>query len=188
MSDSSLLPPSASAQERAIGATVARLSAVPVPVRSTWNPDTCPADLLPWLAWALGCDEWSPDWSDEAKRQTIREAVSVQRKKGSVWSVRRALENAGYGTAELVEGIYGAVYNGTLTHDAFSTYGDPTQWANYRVILDRPISNAQAAQVRRILKNTAPARCHLVEMIFTEVTNIYDGAIRHDGAYNYGTA
>lgn len=57
-----------------------------------------------------------------------------------------------------------------------------------RVILDRPITNQQAEQVRRILKYAAPARCHLVSLIFTEAANLYDGALRYDGTYNYGTA
>ncbi|BBQ26437.1 phage tail protein I [Aeromonas sp. WP2-W18-CRE-05] len=188
MSSSSLLPSSSSAQEVALALTVPRLSDVPIRTREIWSPDNCPSDLLPWLAWAFGCDEWSPDWSDEAKRQTIREAVSVQRRKGSVWSVRRALANAGYGTAQIIEGIYGATYNGALKYDGLSTFGSPDEWAKYRVILDRPITNKQAEQVRRILKYTAPARCHLVALIYTEVANLYDGALRYDGTYNYGTA
>jgi len=188
MSDQPLLPPNASPQEFALEATTARISAVPVPMREIWNADNCPADLLPWLAWAFGCDEWSADWPEENKRKTIRESVSVQRKKGSVWSIRRALENAGYGAATLVEGIYGALYNGAQQHNGFIYYGDTTQWANYRIILDRPISNAQSLEVRRILKLTAPARCHLVEMIFTEASNLYNNAIRYDGTYNHGTA
>lgn len=183
-----MLPSSATAQEVALAETVARLSAVPVPIRDEWNPDTCPVELLPWLAWAFGCDEWSPAWSEDAKRQTIREAVLVHQRKGSVWSVRRTLANAGYGTAQIIEGIYGAVHDGTISHDGFTTYGNPEDWAKYRVILDQPITNAQAAQVRRILKNTAPARCHLVALIFTEVTHLYNAAINYDGTYNHGIA
>lgn len=188
MSSAAMLPPSATGAEVALAETVARVSDVPVPIRDEWNPDTCPSELLPWLAWAFGCDEWSPLWSDQAKRQTIREAVMVQQRKGSVWSVRRALSNAGYGTAEIIEGIYGAVYDGTLLHDGFTTYGNPEDWARYRVILDQPISNDQADQVRRILNNTAPARCHLVALIFTAAANLYNGTITYDGAYNHGTA
>ena len=53
----SLLPHNASPQERAIEAATARLADVPVPLRDLWNPETCPAELLPWLAWAFGVDE-----------------------------------------------------------------------------------------------------------------------------------
>ncbi len=167
---------------------VARLGAVPVPVRDLWDPDTCPAAMLAYLAWAFGVDEWSDDWSDEAKRATIRDAVMVQARKGSIWSIRRVMANAGFGSVQIVEGLYGRVYNGSAEHNGFATYGDPTEWAKYRVVLDRPIANRQAPQVRRLLEITAPARCKLVEFVYTEANNIYDGAIYYDGTYNHGTA
>jgi len=44
----SLLPPNATDTERAIEATTERTTDLPVPLRTLWNPDTCPADLLPW--------------------------------------------------------------------------------------------------------------------------------------------
>ena len=48
----SLLPRNATGAERAIEGATARVGAVPTPFRDLWNPDTCPAALLPWLAWA----------------------------------------------------------------------------------------------------------------------------------------
>lgn len=184
----SLLPPNATAQERALEGAVSRLGSVPVSLRDVWNPDTCPAAMLPWLAWAFGVDEWDAGWSDDAKRATIRNAVMVQRRKGSVWSIKRVIADAGYGKSALIEGNSNHVYSGADRHNGFITHGDPTAWALYRFVLERPITNQQAAQVRRILDFVAPARCHLLELIFTEAANLYDGAIRHDGSYNYGVA
>ena len=45
-----LLPPNAGEMERNLSKAVARLSDIPMMVRKSWNPDTCPAELLPWLA------------------------------------------------------------------------------------------------------------------------------------------
>ena len=54
MSDQpSLLPPNASALERKLEQATLRLGTLPVPLRELWNPDTCPAHLLPWLAWTV---------------------------------------------------------------------------------------------------------------------------------------
>lgn len=184
----SLLPPNANPQEYALEAATARIGDVPAPLRDVWNPDTCPASMLPWLAWAFGVDEWDAGWSDEAKRNTIRNAVMIQRRKGTVWAIKRAIADAGYGHSQLVEGNSSHFYDGTDKHNGFVTHGDPTAWAMYRFVLEKPISNPQAAQVRRILEYIAPARCHLLELIFTEAANLYDGAIRHDGSYNYGVA
>ncbi len=85
----SLLPQNATAQERAIERTITR--DVPIAVRSVWNPDTCPAHVLPWLAWALSVDQWQPDWPEDQKRDVIRTAIAVQRKKGTAGAVREAL-------------------------------------------------------------------------------------------------
>lgn len=184
----SLLPSNATAQERALEAATARLSDIPVSVRDVWNADTCPAALLPWLAWAFGVDEWDPKWSDEAKRNTIRAAVMIQRRKGSVWSIKQAIAAAGYGDALLFEGDSTQFFNGATSYNGAHIYGDPSEWAKYRFVMARPITNTQADQVRRILQYTAPARCNLVELIFTQVANIYDGAITYNGAYNHGVA
>lgn len=188
MSDASLLPVSATEQERALALSIARVSDVPSVARKLWSAEDCPADKLAWLAWAFGVDEWDDEWPEESKRQTIRDALSVQKRKGTVWSIRRVLANAGYGDAQLVEGLYGRRYDGSALFNGFDTYGDATQWATYRAILERPITNRQAEQVKRILEVTAPARCHLVELNYIAVQNSYNGAIKFDGTYNYGTA
>ncbi|MGS0744187.1 phage tail protein I [Glaciimonas sp. GG7] len=52
----SLLPPNTTPQERALEATMARISDIPVPLRQLYNPDTCPINVLPWLAWQLAID------------------------------------------------------------------------------------------------------------------------------------
>ena len=52
----SILPPNVTRAERALEGATARLDDVPVPIRSMWNPATCPAFLLPWIAWGLSID------------------------------------------------------------------------------------------------------------------------------------
>lgn len=90
MSDS-LLPPSATPLERTIEAAIERVGAVPTPLAGTWNPDTCPAHLLPWLAWALSVDSWDGRWPEDKKRAVIRQSVMVHRKKGTRGALERAL-------------------------------------------------------------------------------------------------
>lgn len=92
-----LLPPNATAAERALEASTARVSDVPVLVRESWNPDTCPAEILPWLADAFSVDTWDPAWSEAQKRQTIKDSVFVHRHKGTIGAVRSALAALGIG-------------------------------------------------------------------------------------------
>lgn len=69
--------------------------ALPVPLRSLWNPSTCPVDLLPYLAWALSIDSWSSDWPAGVKRERVRQAIAIQRRKGTSESVRNVVQSFG---------------------------------------------------------------------------------------------
>lgn len=91
-----LLPASATAQERALAEALARLSGVPVPVATLWNPDTCPAALLPWLAWAMSVDQWEPDWTETQRREVVRRAVAMHKVKGTRGALERAVGALGY--------------------------------------------------------------------------------------------
>lgn len=88
---SDLLPPNASSGERAISNATARHGNVPVVVREMWNPDTCPSNLLAWLAWAFSVDEWDASWPDVQKRDVIKKSLSVHRHKGTIGAVRKTL-------------------------------------------------------------------------------------------------
>lgn len=101
MSDS-LLPPNATQAERAIEGATARVGDVPTPARTVWDPATCPADLLPWLAWAFSVDNWETDWTEAQKRSAIAASYAVHRTKGTIGAVRRALNALGLGV-QIVE-------------------------------------------------------------------------------------
>lgn len=90
-----LLPPNATPLERAVDAASARISAIPTPLRELWNPDTCPVDLLPFLAWALSLDAWSSDWPEAVRRARVRNAMAIARRKGTAESVRAVVESFG---------------------------------------------------------------------------------------------
>lgn len=190
MSDpASLLPPNATPQERALDlAPAAHLGAIPRPISRLWNPQTCPAALLPWLAWALSVDDWDADWPEQIRRDVIADSIGLHRVKGTLASVRRALAAAGYGAAEVVERYGWDFYDGTARHDGAITYVAPDHWAEYRIRLTRPITLEQAAQVRRILATVAPARCRLKALDYTRALNLYNARIRHDGRYSHGVA
>ncbi len=93
MSDT-LLPPNATATEKNIEAATARVGSMAVPVRDLWNPQTCPASLLPWLAWALSVDNWDKYWDEATKRSVIAASISVHYKKGTVGAVKEARDTA----------------------------------------------------------------------------------------------
>ena len=95
----SLLPANATALERRLEQVLARIEQIDVPLRDLWNPTTCPAALLPWLAWALSVDTWRSDWPEATKRAVIAAAPQVHRLKGTAAAVKAAVAAVANGKA-----------------------------------------------------------------------------------------
>lgn len=183
----SLLPPgNAGAAELAIEQASGGITLLPDAIRPLWNSDTCPAALLPWLAWTLSVDEWNPLWTEEQKREVVRKSVEVHRHKGTVSAIKAAIRAAGLGDAVLIEKFGRKFYDGSLTHNGAEDHSSPDHWAEYRVILTRPLSIHQAEQARRIIEATAPLRCHLKSLDFTASAFLENGEVLHDGTFTYG--
>ena len=91
-----LLPGNATELERNAAQALAQIERVPIPLRDLWNPETCPVELLPYLAWAFSVDRWSPAWPESAKRAAIRAAYFIHAHKGTIGALRRVVEPLGY--------------------------------------------------------------------------------------------
>lgn len=186
---SDLLAPNASALERAVGKSGAVISNLPAPARHVRNPATCPANLLPFLAWELSVDEWNPGWGEDVRRAVIAASINIHRHKGTLGAVRRALAAIFGDTGfTLIEGADAGYYDGSKHYNGLHFYGRESNWAKYSVLIAKPITIQQAASVRRILAWVAPARCHLLALNFEQALNAYDGAIRYDNSYTHGVA
>lgn len=183
-----LLPSNATAQEIALDLATSRVGDVGAPLRPLWDPETCPAALLPWLAWALSVDEWEPEWPEDRKRQVIAASVEVHRKKGTRAAVRQAVAAAGYGDAQIVEFFGAEEYNGQFTHNGSFDHAAGDHWAEYRVNLTRPTTLAQAAKARRLIESVAPLRCRLKVLNFAAAARLYDSTFLHNGTFSHGAA
>ncbi len=102
---SSLLPPSASAQERAIDEAIARLGDGSPDYGQLWRPEACPAEFLPWLAWALSVDFWRSDLPEDVKRNLIQGSFNWHKIKGTPYAVKWLLAQLGYQDVEIIEYI-----------------------------------------------------------------------------------
>lgn len=91
-----LLPPNATTLERNLARIGAAIEQVPTPLRDLWNPDTCPAALLPYLASAFSVDRWDATWPEATKRAVIKDSFFVHKKKGTIGALRRVVEPLGY--------------------------------------------------------------------------------------------
>lgn len=83
-----LLPPQATPFERALElAAAARIAAIDLPFETLKDPASCPAGLLPFLAWEWGAQGWNADWSEATKRTAVADAIRLARTRGSRQSV-----------------------------------------------------------------------------------------------------
>lgn len=145
-----ILPINATAAERAVEQVAARVEDLDTGIAKTWSPETCPADLLPWLAWALSVDYWGEDWAEDLRRSVVAASVETHRRKGTVGAVRRALAAAGL-KIDIVEWWQngGAVHTFELTALASDIAG-----------LNVSIGPELAALVARAVDPVKPARSH----------------------------
>ena len=96
MSRQQLLPGNDTPLERRAAQALAQIERVPIPLRQLCNPDTCPVDLLPYLAWAFSVDRWDSRWTETAKRAAIRSSHYIHSRKGTIGALRRVVEPLGY--------------------------------------------------------------------------------------------
>ena len=99
MTDISLLPANSRPLERELATLTARIETIPAPFEQIWDADNCPAEYLPFLAFAWSVDEWNDAWSVETQRSVIRNSIWVHQRKGTLGAVKRALSAMNYETS-----------------------------------------------------------------------------------------
>lgn len=164
-----LLPPNASPLERAVAELPNRW---PEPSMSgPWDADTCPLHLLPWLANAIGVMSWDDEWSEDVKREAIKSTITIRRRLGTVWAVRRAANAVGYAGAEIVEGSPALMHNAEITRGTGTLRDGGSRWANFRVIVDLGESEGVDSTTKNRLitqiEHVKPARSVLQEISYT---------------------
>ncbi|WP_251978565.1 phage tail protein I [Salinicola avicenniae] len=170
MSSATLLPPNATALERAAAEALAEIQRVPIPLRQLWNPTTCPARLLPYLAWAFSVDRWDPTWSEATKRDVVRNAFYIHQRKGTISALRRVVEPLGY----------------LLTVEEWwqqSPEGTPGTFALRVGVLDTGITDAMYTELARLVDDAKPLTRHITGLDLLGETRgpLYLGGTIYDG-------
>lgn len=160
----SLLPLSSTQLERAIEA--AMVEKTEIPLRTLYNPDTCPAHLLPWLAWTWSVDRWDTRWTEAVKRSAIRSAFYVHAHKGTIGALRRVVEPLGY----LIE---------VLEWWEMKPKGIPGTFALKVGVLDTGITEEAYLELERLIDDAKPVSRHMTGLAISLETQ---------GAINIGVA
>jgi phage tail P2-like protein len=154
---STLLPPSASQLEQLAAQALARIERVPIPIRDLVNPDRCPVDLLPYLAWAFSVDRWDSNWSEAAKRQVIKTSYYVHSRKGTIGALRRVVEPLGY----LIE---------VLEWWQTVPEGVPGTFALKVGVLDTGITEEMYQELTWLIEDAKPLTRHLTGLAISQET------------------
>ncbi len=86
----------------------------------------------------------------------------------------------------IVEQYGDKFHDGTIPRDGSRSRARADHWAEYRVILSRPMSVHQSAVARRIIISAAPARSRLKAMDFRTAALLYGSRAPRDGSYTRG--
>lgn len=153
-----------------MAAANAVIGALPVPLRDLVNPDTCPVDLLPWLADYLSVDAWDITWSEAQKRETIRASLGIHRMKGTIGAVKRALAALGFDVR---------------LQEWFNQVPQAAPYT-FRLLLTADqigFSSAELARLTNVLNASKNLRSHLSEIVPLVVTRagLNVAAVTHVG-------
>lgn len=164
----SLLPLNSTQLERAVEAAFAEKTKIPL--RTLYNPDTCPAQLLPWLAWTWSVDRWDNKWSEAVKRSAIRSAFYVHAHKGTIGALRRVVEPLGY----LIDVIEWWQTN---------PQGVPGTFALKVGVLDTGITEEMYLELERLIDDAKPVSRRLTGLAISLETagTVFIGASVYEG-------
>lgn len=154
--------------EQRLAAACSGISDLSVPLRDLWNPWRCPAQFLPYLAWAFSVDRWEESWTVDSKRQAVSDAFFVHQRKGTVAAVRRVIEALGY----------------SMTLDEWWTAGDVP--GTFRLVIDLHdvgINEPMIAELERIIGDAKPVSRHITQISYSATVSgvAYIGAAITEG-------
>jgi len=162
-----LLPVGSSQLEVAAAEACARLQQLPVPLRTLWNPQTCPLPLLPYLAWAWSVDRWDQEWTEETRRAVVAASQFIHRRKGTISAIRRVVEPLGY------------VIN---VHEWWQTSEPPGTFRLDIGVLESGIDEAMFNEMERLIGDAKPVSRHLTGLTITQDIQgvVWLGPVQYD--------
>lgn len=165
-----LLPNNSTPLERAASEALSEIQRVQIPLRTLWDPYTCPAKLLPYLAWAYSVDRWDTAWSEEAKREVIATSFYVHKKKGTISALRRVVEPFGF--ILKVEEWW-----------QMDPEGQPGTFGMDIGLEEEGITESTFEEMERLIANAKPVGRHLVGLRVNLSTrgNLHIGATEYSG-------
>lgn len=188
MADERLLPPGIRDERfRALLALLDRWDRIDLLPLLVNRVDSVPSALLYPLAWQFGVTGlagWELAVTDDQRRELIRRAVELHRRRGTPWAIREAFRAVGFPEI-VIDELYGRARRNAIVRRSGQFFRGPGgAWAGFALRMS-PAADRRAItrDVRDLLRAIAevwkPARSRLVELRFTEYR--HDARYRRDG-------
>ena len=103
-------------------------------------------------------DGWEFAKGETEQRELIKGAIQIHRHKGTPWAIKRTLALLGFGDCELEERFGYYEHDRTIYHNGTNRYGYAGHWTHYRLLMQKPISKAEAINIKALLLDVAPLR------------------------------
>ena len=153
-SSKSLLPPNATKLLNDLEQSSSKILELEAKNKEVFNPNLVSTNILPWLAWGFSIDAWDDNWSDEIKREMIKNTISLHRIKGTKKAVQKALEIIGI-FAQIIEWWETDPKMAVHTFHVIAYLNDNLN-KNSEIIIDL---NTQKRLID-LIENVKPARSH----------------------------
>jgi hypothetical protein len=141
--------------------------------------DVVPEDALIWLArqfGIMGNEGWAFTTTVEQRRELVKAAVELHRRKGTPWAIKNAIERGTVITSDRIGFVEGSAldevlyYDGSVFYDGHF-YGSEAHWAEFSVVIDvdgfpDPIVAGLSPLLHALVQEYKPARSHLVDVSF----------------------
>ena len=144
---------------------------------------TAPASILPHLAASFDVD--IEGLSEYKARELICRAFEIKRLKGTLYSVRTAVQAVDSGAA-IIEGNLSQKYDSSLKYDGARRYGSNNHWAEFSIIASLPLNKERANAIKKRALDAAPARCVLVS-VDSRGELLYNGNATYNAEFSDGT-
>ena len=154
MSDASLLPSNRTPLEQALALVSMEKPELPNVLRRMISPDTCPVELLPWLAIQRSVDRWDPAWSEAIKRKVVKDSFEVHQRKGTVAALRQVVEPF----ADLID---------ITEWHQLEPMGEPGTISMSLALFESGLTEQGLVELERIIGDTKPISRHLVGLSIT---------------------
>lgn len=161
-----LLPPTATILEQRLS-QVGQIC-VDVDIRCLWDPYLCPINWLPFLAWQYSVDRWDENWSEQTKRKVIADSFLTHKLKGTIKSIKRAVEPFGY----IIR-----------INEWFNTGNEPGTFSLEIGVLEQGITENDYIELTRIIEDVKAYSRHITGLSIVLATQgkLYQHATTVDG-------